>query len=69
MTTEKLNVVLVMIDSLRRDHVGCYGGRTHTPNLDAFAGRARRFAEPYPESLPTIQVRQALYTGQRVFPV
>ena len=68
MATDQLNVVLVVLDSLRRDHVGCYGGRAHTPSLDAFAGRALRFAQPYPESLPTIQVRQALYTGQRVFP-
>ncbi len=67
-TADKPNVVLVTLDSLRRDHVGCYGGRADTPFLDTFASEALRFAEPYPESLPTIEVRQALYTGQRIFP-
>ena len=62
------NVVLITLDSLRRDHVGCYGGRARTPCLDRFAERSLRFAEPYPESLPTIEVRQALYTGRRIFP-
>ena len=37
-----LNVLLVMADTLRADHVGGYGyGRATTPNLDALA-RARR---------------------------
>ncbi|MCY3694920.1 MAG: sulfatase [Chloroflexi bacterium] len=62
------NVVLVTLDSLRRDHVGCYGGRANTPCLDRFATQSLRFAQPYPESLPTIEVRQALYTGRRIFP-
>ncbi|MHB8655868.1 MAG: sulfatase-like hydrolase/transferase [Terriglobia bacterium] len=32
------NVVLITIDTLRADHVGCYGYRkSHTPNLDALA--------------------------------
>lgn len=68
MSAEPLNVVLLVIDSLRRDHVGCYGGRAATPCLDQFASEAVRFAQPYPESLPTIQVRQTLYTGRRLFP-
>src|SRR5690349_15213600 len=30
------NVVLITIDTVRADHVGCYGDRqAHTPNLDA----------------------------------
>jgi len=39
------NVVLVTIDTLRADHVGCYGrAEASTPTLDALAGRGVRFA-------------------------
>ncbi len=38
------NVLLVTIDTLRADHLGCYGdARAATPNLDALAGRGVRF--------------------------
>jgi arylsulfatase A-like enzyme len=67
------NVVLVVFDTLRRDAVGCYGdpppwGEIATPNLDAFAREAVRFTRAYPESLPTLPARRALYTGQRTYP-
>ena len=33
-----LNVVLIMLDSLRRDHIGCYGNDwIKTENIDALA--------------------------------
>ncbi len=64
-----MNVVVVMIDSLRRDHVGCYGNDwIKTPNLDALATESARFTNAYPEALPTIQARRAIHTGKRVFP-
>jgi arylsulfatase A-like enzyme len=32
--TDKKNVIIVMIDTLRSDHVGCYGNKwIKTPNL------------------------------------
>ncbi len=38
------NVLLITIDTLRWDHVGCYGDRRAlTPNLDALAARGVRF--------------------------
>ena len=38
------NVVLVIVDSLRKDHVGAYGNRwIETPNLDALAKESLRF--------------------------
>ncbi len=65
----KMNVVLVNLDSLRRDHVGAYGnGWIETPNLDALAGESLRFTRPYPESIPTINARRAIYTGVRTWP-
>ena len=63
------NVVLVIIDSLRRDHVGAYGNTwIKTPNLDALAKESLRFTRPYPESLPTLCARRAIHTGTRTWP-
>jgi len=67
------NVILVIFDSLRRDALGCYGNppawaKIQTPNLDAFARDSVRFTRAYPESLPTLCARRAIYTGQRTFP-
>jgi arylsulfatase A-like enzyme len=63
------NVVLVIIDSLRKDHVGAYGNDwIQTPNLDALAKESLRFTQAYPESAPTICARRAIHTGLRTFP-
>jgi len=40
------NIVFIMIDTLRSDHVGCYGYRRDTtPHVDRFAGEGVRFAQ------------------------
>jgi len=63
------NVVLVIIDSLRRDHVGAYGNRwIRTPNLNDLARESLRFTRPYPESIPTLCARRAIHTGIRTWP-
>src|SRR5262249_24076589 len=67
------NVVLVVFDTLRLAAVGCDGapppwGAIATPVLDAFARESVRFTRAYPESLPTLCARRALYTGQRTYP-
>ena len=65
----RMNVILVIIDSLRRDHLGVYGNDwIKTPNLDALARDSLRFDRSYPESLPTILARRAIHTGIRTFP-
>lgn len=64
-----MNIVVVILDTLRKDHLGCYGNDwIQTPNLDAFARESLRFTRAYPESLPTIPVRRAIHTGKRTFP-
>ncbi len=71
-----MNIVLIIPDTLRPDHVGCYqklpafGGDVwiHTPHLDALARQSVLFTRAYPESLPTLPARRALHTGQRLFP-
>lgn len=42
------NVLLITVDSLRADHVGCYGyDRETTPNLDSIAHSAHRFTRAF----------------------
>ncbi len=63
------NVVVVVIDSLRTDHVGAYGGRrARTPTLDAFASESLLFEHARHEALPTVPVRRSLMTGRRLYP-
>jgi arylsulfatase A-like enzyme len=64
-----MNVIVVILDSLRTDHVGAYGNdRVRTPNLDALAGESLRFTRAYPESIPTLCARRAIHTGLRTWP-
>lgn len=67
-----MNVVLVVFDSLRKDCVEPYGsppwGKVHTPHFSAFAEEALVMTRAFPESLPTLPTRRALYTGRRVYP-
>ncbi len=66
------NVILVVFDSLRKDCVGAYGpppwGPVYTPHLDSLARESLLMTRAYPESLPTLPARRALYTGRRVYP-
>lgn len=59
------NVLLVSIDTLRADHVGCYGhARPTTPALDRFAQeRAVRFAHAFAESSWTLPSHATMLTG------
>ncbi|MFO8006798.1 MAG: sulfatase [Candidatus Brocadiia bacterium] len=61
-----MNLVVVMLDSLRQDHVSSYGWDgcpVETPNLDALAAEGVVLDNCYPEGLPTIPVRTELHTG------
>ena len=59
------DVVLVVIDTLRPDHVGAYGheGRT-TPTLDAFAAQATRFENAIAQAPHTIPSMLQLMTSR-----
>jgi arylsulfatase A-like enzyme len=67
-----MNIILVIFDSLRKDCVGAYGsppwGPVQTPHFDAFAEQSLKLTRAYPESLPTLPTRRAIYTGQRCYP-
>ena len=60
------NVLFVMCDQLRRDHVSCYGGRVHTPNVDSLAARGVRFDHAYVQAGVCGPSRMSLYTGRYV---
>ena len=62
------NIVLIVIDTLRPDHVGAYGGKARTPNLDALAGESLRFTRVYPEAMATVPARRSIMTAKRVYP-
>lgn len=73
-----MNLIVICLDSFRRDHVGAYHGGAPalpgvppcaTPNLDSFARDALVFENAYPCSLPTIPIRTELMTGQCILPV
>ncbi|MBN1351560.1 sulfatase [candidate division KSB1 bacterium] len=67
-----MNIILVVFDSLRKDSVSTYGeppwGKVQTPQFDKLASESLVMTRAYPESLPTLPTRRALYTGQRVYP-
>jgi arylsulfatase A-like enzyme len=66
--TEAPNVVMVVCDTFRRDHLGVYGNETiRTPNLDAFARKAVVFDHHLIGSFPTMPARADLLTGQFAF--
>lgn len=72
-----MNIIVIVLDSLRQDHVSLYHqgkGRfpgvepCRTPNLDRFAQDCIVFHNAYPEGLPTMPVRLTLMTGQQTLP-
>lgn len=60
------NLVMVIVDTLRADHV--YGRRARTPNIDELARQGLSFTRCFPEAMPTIPARRSILTGRRVFP-
>ena len=64
-----MNVIVIMNDSFRRDHLGCYGNTAiHTPNLDRLAQESAVFDRAYIASYPTVPNRWDLNTGMFGFP-
>jgi arylsulfatase A-like enzyme len=62
------NFLVVIVDTLRADHVSAYGGRALTPNIDDLARRGLRFTHSYPEAMATVPARRSILTGRRVWP-
>ncbi len=60
------NVLVVMVDSLRADHV--HGDRARTPNMDRLMREGMSFTRTFPEAMPTVPARNSLLSGRRQFP-
>ena len=61
------NVLFIMCDQLRWDHLGCAGHPfLKTPNLDALAARGVRFSQAYVQSGICGPSRMSTYTGRYV---
>ena len=58
------NVVVITIDTLRPDHLGCYGYKQiHTPNIDALAADGTRFDHAYTSVPVTLPSHTTIFTG------
>ena len=64
MTPAVRNVLFVMCDQLRADHLSCYGGPVPTPNIDALAARGARFTRAYVNGGVCGPSRTSYYTGR-----
>jgi len=66
---DRLNMIVIIADTWRADHLGCYGStRVKTPYLDKFAGESVVFTNASAEGLPTIPCRRVYHTGKSVLP-
>ncbi|HZL99846.1 MAG TPA: sulfatase [Planctomycetota bacterium] len=58
------HVIVISIDTLRADHLGCYGyGRPTSPNLDELARESLLFERAYSNSNSTAPSHMTLMTG------
>jgi arylsulfatase A-like enzyme/cytochrome c-type biogenesis protein CcmH/NrfG len=63
-TDSSTNVVVITIDTLRADHVRCYGYKQiRTPNIDALAADSARFARAYTAVPVTLPSHTVIFTG------
>lgn len=62
---EKKNVIVVMLDTLSAQYMGCYGNDwIKTPNFDRFAREGVLFENNYIEGVPTVPCRRSMLTGR-----
>ena len=60
-----MNFIVIVSDSLRRDHLGCYGNDwISTPHIDAFSKHCVVFDRAYVASFPTVPHRRDFLTGR-----
>jgi choline-sulfatase len=63
-----MRILYIDVDSLRPDHLGCYGyQRPTSPNIDALAAAGVRFENCYASDAPCLPSRTALWSGRSGF--
>ncbi len=61
-------MVLLSLDTVRADHLGCYGyARKTSPRLDAFAAGATRYRRSLASASWTLPTHASLFTGRYAF--
>ncbi|MEM2094075.1 MAG: sulfatase [Candidatus Bathyarchaeia archaeon] len=64
-----MNVIVVVTDTMRKDHLGCYGNEwIKTPNIDKLASQGVVFENAYSENMPTIPARLSMFLGRYTLP-
>lgn len=62
---ERVNVLVVTLDTTRADRIGCYGNaRIQTPNLDRLAAEGVLFESAFASSPSTLPSHCSIFTGQ-----
>ena len=60
-----MRILYIDIDTLRPDHLGCYGyHRDTSPNIDRICRQATRFDNCYAPDVPCLPSRSALWSGR-----
>lgn len=60
-----MRILMLDLDTLRPDHLGCYGYQRNTsPNIDRIASAGTRFDNYYTSDAPCLPSRAALVSGQ-----
>ena len=60
-----MNIIWVIADTLRWDHIGVYGNNyIRTPSMDSFASKSVRFDRHYIAGFPTMPARADYLTGR-----
>jgi arylsulfatase A-like enzyme len=66
--SKRPNILLIAIDSLRRDRMSLYGfDRLTTPNIDKFAQEATVFEDTFSAHIPTTSAYASMLTGRDCF--
>ncbi len=61
--TSDQNVLLITVDTLRADALGCDGGPARTPNIDALAASGVRFSFAHSQAVVTLPSHASILTG------
>ena len=63
--TDQPNILLITVDTLRADHLGCYRyHRPTSPYIDAIAAGGALCENAFCSAIPTQPSYTTLYTGQ-----
>lgn len=57
------NLLFIVVDTLRADHLGCYGGKANTPNIDKLARDGVLFENAFSHTPITLPAHTTVFTS------